>query len=351
MTKLASLWNNHRFTILSWMVTFVLVASLLGGALWWKNARAASAFAPVPTAGPNNDAGPVVTLPLPPVSGAIPSVGRHIQLYTNIPADLPRYEPVMYTVQRGEAVSRIAEKFGVTLESILYNNKDVFDDNPDTILKPGVILVIPPVDGLYYIWQTGDTLEAIAAKFKANVNDILEFPGNEIDLVNPDDIKSGTMLMIPGGSRELKNWSQLIAEETNQGGGSSACGGGPVGSLSFMWPTYGPHTLSGSNFSAGHQGIDISAGEGDAVLAADTGTVVFQGWSQYGYGYMVKIDHNNGFETLYAHLSNIFVSMCQNVTQGMQIGAAGNTGNSFGAHLHFEIHLGGVSVNPWDYIQ
>ena len=355
MNNFATLWKNHRFTILSWMVTAALVASMLGGALWWNNVQAAnSAFVPEPTAGPGNDAGSV-TLPLPPVSGAIPSVGRHIQLYTNIPADLPRYDPVTYTVQRGDAMSMIAEKFKITTESILYNNKDVLNDDPHG-LKPGMVLIIPPVDGLYYTWKEGDTIQKVAGEFKAEANSIVEFPGNEVDLVNPDEIEPGTLIMIPGGERELTNWAGLVPTYTRGSGsgtsevGGGACGGGSVGDGFFGWPTNGPHTISGNGFSPSHLGIDISANEGDAVFAADAGVVTFAGWSQYGYGNMVQIDHGSGYVSVYAHLSQINVSTCMSVGQGTLIGLAGNTGNSFGAHLHFEIRVGGANVNPLDFV-
>ena len=350
MNTFTSLWNNHRFTILSWLVTVVLVASMLGGAFWWKGTQAASAYAPVPTVGPGNDA-EAVALPLPPVSGAIPSVGRRIQLYTNIPANLPRYEPVTYIVQRGDAMSVIADKFQVSTETILYNNKDVLNDDPHG-LKPGMVLLIPPVDGIYYTWKEGDTIEKVAGEFKAESEDIMEFPGNEVDLVTPDDIKPGTLILIPGGERELFDWSSLAwSQSSGAGTGSSACGGGRPGDGSFIWPVAGePHTISGNTYGAGHLGVDMTGVEGDVVMASDHGVVTFSGWSQYGYGNMVQIDHGNGYVTLYAHLNAIFVGMCQTVGRGDQIGTVGNTGNSFGAHLHFEIRLGGASVNPLDYV-
>jgi len=351
MNRFASLLKNHRFTIFSWMVTAALVASLLGGALWWKSAQAANAYQPEPTTGPGNDA-PPVTLPLPPVSGAVPSVGRHIQLFTNIPADLPRYEPVTYTVQRGDAMSMIADKFGITTESILFNNKDILKDDPHG-LKPGMVLVIPPVDGLYYTWQEGDTLDKVAGEFKAERDAIIEFPGNEIDLVTPDEIKPGTVVMIPGGSRALEAIIPITYTRGSNSGTSNINGsscGGAVGDGAFGWPTNGPHTISGNNFSPSHLGIDITANEGDAVFAADDGVVTFAGWSEYGYGNMIQIDHGNGYVTVYAHLSQINVTVCESVGQGTLIGLAGNTGNSFGAHLHFEIRLGGAAVNPLDYL-
>lgn len=351
MIKFFSFWKNNRFGVVSWLVTVALVASLLGGAFWFKNARAAdSALVPQPTAGPG-EAAPNVDLPLPPVSGASPAIDRHLQIITNIPAELPRYEPVTYTVLRGDAMSKIAENFKIEMASILYNNKDGLEDNPHN-LKPGMNLVIPPVDGIYYTWKEGDALEKVAGEYDATVDDILNFPGNDVDLTNPD-FKPGTLVMIPGGSRELFDWSSLAwSQSSGTGSGGNSCGGGRLGSGSFIWPVAGePHTISGNNYTAGHLAIDMTALEGDVIMAADHGVVIFADWSQYGYGYMVQIDHGNGYTTLYAHLTTYFVTMCQSVGQGDQIGTAGNTGNSFGAHLHFEIRKNGASVNPLGYVQ
>ena len=351
MSKFLSFWKNNRFGVVSWLVTVALVASLLGGAFWFKNARAAdSALVPQPTAGPG-EAAPNVSLPLPPVSGASPAIDRHLQIITNIPADLPRYEPVTYIVERGDAMSKIEAAFKVSTESILYNNKDVLNDDPHG-LKPGMSLLIPPVEGIYHTWREGDTIEKVAAEYDAKPEDIVNYPGNDVDLTNPD-FKPGTVVMIPGGSRELFDWSSLAwSQSSGAGSGSSACGGGRPGSGSFIWPVAGePHTISGNGYSAGHLGIDMTAVEGDVLLATDHGVVTFADWSQYGYGWMVQIDHGNGYVSLYAHLTTIFVKMCQPVGQGDQIGTAGNTGNSFGAHLHFELRLGGSPVNPLDYVQ
>ncbi|HSQ40322.1 MAG TPA: LysM peptidoglycan-binding domain-containing M23 family metallopeptidase [Anaerolineales bacterium] len=350
MTKFLSFWKNNRFGVISWLVTVALVASLLGGAFWWKNAQALdSALVPQPTAGP--DEAPNVTLPLPPVSGEGPSVERQIQLITNIPAELPRYDALQYIVERGDAMSKIAEKFKIETASILYNNKDELNDDPHG-LKPGMNLLIPPVDGIFYTWKEGDTLEKVADEFDAKAEDIVNFPGNDVDLTNPD-FKPGTLVMIPGGSRELFDWSSLAwSQSSGTGSGGNSCGGGRPGSGSFIWPVVGePHTISGNNYTAGHLAIDMTALEGDVIMAADHGVVMFAGWSQYGYGNMVQIDHGNGYTTLYAHLTTYFVTMCQSVGQGDQIGTAGNTGNSFGAHLHFEIRYNGASVNPLGYVQ
>lgn len=354
MEKILSFWKSNRFAIVSWMVTIALAASLLGGAVWWRNAQAlASAAVPQPTAGP--DEAPNVNLPLPAAVDESAGIGRQIQLITNIPAELPRYKPVTYIVQRGDAMSKIADKFKIETASILYNNKEALNDDPHG-LKPGMSLLIPPVDGIYYTWKEGDTIEKVAAEFNAKPEDVINFPGNDVDLTNPT-FKPGTLVMIPGGSRELLDWTQFVPTITrgsNTGTanvGGVSCSGGLVGDGVFGWPTNGPHTISGNNYTAGHLAIDITANEGDGVFAADAGVVTQAGWSQYGYGNVIQIDHGNGYATLYAHLSQINVTVCMSVGQGALIGLAGNTGNSFGAHLHFEIRRGGANVNPLDFVQ
>jgi murein DD-endopeptidase MepM/ murein hydrolase activator NlpD len=126
---------------------------------------------------------------------------------------------------------------------------------------------------------------------------------------------------------------------------------GPVGTAAFIWPA-GNHYLSGYNFSLRwHPGIDIATQLGDPIYAADAGVVVFAGWNSQGYGNLVVLDHGNGWETLYAHLSQINVDCGQAVEQGSVIGLAGSTGNSTGPHLHFEILNDAYGrVNPWWYL-
>lgn len=127
---------------------------------------------------------------------------------------------------------------------------------------------------------------------------------------------------------------------------TNSCSNGATGSGTFMWPTDN-HFLSGNDYEAGHPGIDIAAGEGAPVYAADSGVVTAMGDDKSGYGNVIQLDHGNGYLTVYAHLSEIGVSMCQRVYAGQRIGSAGNTGNSRGAHLHFEIIQDNWSINPW----
>jgi len=121
---------------------------------------------------------------------------------------------------------------------------------------------------------------------------------------------------------------------------------GPLGSGNFIWPSQ-YQALSGTDFKEGHPGIDLSAPEGTPVFAADAGLVIFAGWTgPVGYGNAVMIDHGNGFQTLYAHLSQVSTHCGAKVAQGKAIGLSGNTGNSSGPHLHFEVRVPGGYLNP-----
>jgi murein DD-endopeptidase MepM/ murein hydrolase activator NlpD len=126
-----------------------------------------------------------------------------------------------------------------------------------------------------------------------------------------------------------------------------------MGTLNFTWPTLN-HYLSGYDYdpSANHYGIDIDGENGDPITAADNGVIVYAGWNDWGYGEMIVIDHGQGWQTLYAHLSSVNVSCGQEVYRGDLIGTMGSTGNSSGPHLHFELRSDEYGrVNPWDFLQ
>lgn len=278
------------------------------------------------------------------------AIARQASLHTNIPTR-PRQEISEYTVVSGDSIFGIAQNFNIRPDTVLWANKSQLDDNPH-MLRIGMSLTIPPVDGIYYEWQEGDSLDSVAQEFKAKVESILNWAGNKLDLANPV-IEAGTWVMVPGGSREFQQWIVPVAPSGRAGVvknvyGAGGCDAtvGAYGTGGFIWPT-ASHVLSGNDYWSGHLAIDIAGGVGDSVYAADGGTVVFAGWSSKGYGYMVMIDHGNGYHTLYAHLSAFTVACGNIVGQGRYIGAVGSTGNSTGPHLHFEVRLNGGFVNPW----
>ena len=259
---------------------------------------------------------------------------------------------VEYTVSPGDSVFGIAQKYGLKPETVLWSNYSVLKDNPHA-LSAGMVLKIPPTDGVYYQWKESDALESVAAEYGAKTEDILYWSGNRIDLANPQ-IQPDTWVMIPGGQREFQQWIIPVMPRGSAGVSSGLYGGGACpggyeglyGSGAFIWPTIN-HGISGNDYWSGHLAIDIGSALGEPIVAADSGVVVFAGWAAGGYGYMVAIDHGNGYQTLYAHLSSVSVSCGRSVSQGQLIGFGGSTGNSTGPHLHFEIRYQGGFVNPW----
>lgn len=288
-------------------------------------------------------------------------ISRSAQIHTNIPSR-PRDEISTYVVQDGDTVFGIAEKFGLEPQTILWGNYSLLLDNPHA-LRPGQELNILPVNGVYWEWLGGISFGSWAEFYGVTAADIIEYPANNIDAQSVGDynnanIPVGTWLIIPGGQREFVSWSAPLGVTRENPAsarvlGAGACdpvSGGAVGYGAFVYPSNNRY-LSGFDYSpeANHSGIDLAGNEGEAVYASDAGVIVYAGWNDYGYGNMIMIDHGNGFQTLYAHLSALNVGCGQSVGQGEVIGAIGNTGRSSGAHLHFEI-MAGTKVNPWSYL-
>jgi murein DD-endopeptidase MepM/ murein hydrolase activator NlpD len=339
----------------AWAVAIVLV--IMAIYLGWKVTSAqAGDVTQTESAGISEpDQKPVkgTTVYLPPLPQLTSSeaISRETNLHTVIPTR-PRQDAQDYTVVTGDSVFAIAKSFSITPESVLWANYVLLNDNPDQ-LSPGMSLKIPPADGVLYEWQEGDTLQGVADKFEAKVDDIIGWSGNKFDLTNPE-VESGALVMVPGGHREFRQWIVPTIPRGRAGVSSSlygagTCSGGyegAYGSGGFIWPADN-HYLSGNDYWSGHLAIDIAAGAGARVYAADSGVVVFAGPALGGYGNMVMIDHGTGYQSLYAHLSSVGVSCGQSILQGGYVGSAGNTGRSTGPHLHFEIRYLGGFVNPW----
>jgi hypothetical protein len=290
-------------------------------------------------------------------------IPRFASLDTVVPAR-PRTEVITYTVEAGDTVFGIAEKFNLKPETILWSNYEVLLDNPHR-LTPDQVLKILPVDGAIYKWSNGDGLNGVSSFYGVTPEDIIYFPGNNLnpeaigEWSNPN-IEPGTFLIIPGGKREFVTWSAPRISRDNPSVskllGPGACGTimtGAMGTGTFIWPA-NERRLSGFDYSpsTNHRGIDIAGRLGDAIYAADNGVVVYAGWNNWGYGNVVVIDHGYGWQTLYAHLSTLNVACGASVYQGGLIGAFGSTGNSSGPHLHFEmLHESYGKVNPWDFLR
>jgi murein DD-endopeptidase MepM/ murein hydrolase activator NlpD len=269
---------------------------------------------------------------------------------------------VTYTVQSGDTLFGIASAYGLRPETVLWSNYGALKDNPD-LLSLGMQLQIPPTDGLITTILEGDSIDSLARQFQVKPEDIAKDAVNNLTSVN-QALVAGQELFIPGGQRETVVWQVPKPVEVRQSSSGvkvysvGVCGEVAIPALGtghFIYPA-NAHYLSGYNFSAWHPGIDIAGHLGNPIYAADSGTVIYAGYSlnkagqPVGYGQYVVIDHGNGYQTLYAHASQLFVSCGQQVLQGTQIAAIGSVGNSTGPHLHFEIRHGGTAMNPWSLL-
>jgi murein DD-endopeptidase MepM/ murein hydrolase activator NlpD len=254
-----------------------------------------------------------------------------------------------YTVRAGDTIEAIAARFGLLPTTLIWSNQDV-EDAPDK-LQVGQVLNVLPVNGIYYTVEDGDSAAGIAEKFKAKVDDIFTSPLNGLQ---PNaNLIAGTKIVIPGGVKPFK--ARVVeTASTKSGNAGTYAYTAPAPAYSgatgnFLWPAAASYVSQG--FWWGHRALDIAASVGVPIYASDSGCVSYAGWSNVGYGYMVLINHGNGFQTLYAHMSQYYVDAGQCVNRGAVIGAMGSTGNSTGPHLHFEIRVNGAPDNPYYYLQ
>lgn len=256
----------------------------------------------------------------------------------------PEHEFVVYRVERGDTPNGIADKFGIKATTLLGGNPLLSQES--SLLQTGIDLVILPVDGVLHDVVPGDTLESISQQYSVPVETIVGYGPNNLEF--PYRLYPETQVLVPGAVREVFVWTPPSLESVR--GRSTGSGVTPliVGTGTFIYPV-GSRNFT-QYFWYGHPGVDIALPEGTAVVASDTGTVTFAGWNIYGYGNLIVVNHGNGYETFYAHLSGISVVPGQIVYQGNVIGSTGNTGNSSGPHVHFEVRINGAQDNPCWYI-
>ena len=328
------------------VISVAIVAIALSSAEWPAQA-ASNLSAPVLSAstrdkGNENEAG--VLARLNGHNGAIflngsraagETITRLARPNTIIP-ERPRLDIITYTIQAGDTVQAIADLFRLDPTTLMWANPAV-EDAPD-LLRIGQEVIILPIDGVYHEVAGDDTLASIAEEYKVEPEAIATCEYNYLE--SPDQpIEEGAYLIVPGGEKPY------IPKVVTAYAGSVPEGARGTGR--FQWPVLGMIT---QGYWYGHRAIDIGAPTGSAVLAADGGFVSFAGWTDVGYGYLIVIDHANGFATYNAHLSNMYVYTGQAVERGQVIGAVGSTGWSTGPHLHFEVRYYGAQQNPRAYL-
>ncbi|MFT7507130.1 MAG: LysM repeat protein [Acidimicrobiales bacterium] len=228
----------------------------------------------------------------------------------------------VYVVREGDALSQIAEMYGVTTNTILWAN----DITKASGIQPGQTLVILPIVGVRHEVAKGETLGSILKKYDADLEEVLEYN----NLASADQLSVGDELMIPGGEINIPRRVAHAAPTKSTG----ATGGG-----GFSHPVPGSVRTQGIH---GYNGVDLAGSYGTSIRAAAAGEVIISkpsGWNG-GYGQYIVIRHNNGTQTLYSHLSSNSVGVGAYVSQGQVIGGMGSTGKSTGNHLHFEVRGG-----------
>lgn len=254
-------------------------------------------------------------------------------------SDKPRADVIEYAVRDGDTLSSIALKFDVSSDTVRWANTKVDWKK----IKPGDVVNVPPVTGLVYKVRNGDTIYSISKKFETSPQGIVDFPFNTFSDDENFALVVGQTLFVPDGIMpDATSAPSVFANVLTPDAGSVSATG------SFVWPAYGRLT---QGFRWYHPGIDIANKAGGSILAADAGRVIVSGWVSSGYGYHVIVDHGNGYQTLYAHMSRISVVNGQSVARGSVLGAMGSTGRSTGVHLHFEIIRSGVRVSPLEYLR
>lgn len=262
---------------------------------------------------------------------------------------------VTHSVEEGDTVSELAQEFGIEQQTILDNNNEIVDP---AALEIGQQLTIPTVDGVLHTVQLGQTLDEIGEVFEAETSEILNFPGN--GLRSSADVKDGQVILVVGGQFpepvefqpvEASQFPLVIPTEGFLAGFPPARS--EAGFILPYWPCSAPSAIQDFGYARGrlHAGVDMPSfcARSSNVYAAQSGTVVLADWNG-GYGQLVVIDHGYGFQTYYAHLSQILVTRGQTVWQGMTVGISGNTGASYGEHLHFEIRIHGQPTDPKPYL-
>lgn len=271
-----------------------------------------------------------------PVVTSVLSASTEDQSTSTVVSDKLRDKVIEYTVTEGDTIGTIAEKFGVSTDTLRWQNDLKTKDS----IKVGQTLQVLPVTGVAHRVKKGDTVYSISKYYDTSAQAIVDFPYNSFANDETFELAIGQIIVVPDGIKP----SDVLWQPTARVRQITPDAGTVVASGTFVWPTSG--TIS-QNFVWYHKGVDIANRAAPAVLAADAGKVVVAGWPDgFGYGNRVMIDHGNGTKTLYAHLQKIYVVVGQSVNRGDTIGQMGSTGRSTGTHLHFEVITGGSQINP-----
>jgi murein DD-endopeptidase MepM/ murein hydrolase activator NlpD len=249
-------------------------------------------------------------------------------------SEKPRDQVITYKAVKGDTLSTIADKFGISADSIRWENDLTSDD-----IAIGQELKIPPVTGIVHKVMEGETVQSIAKKYKTDAQKIVNFPFNDFADLETFALNVGQTLIVPDGVQPQAPAIAFYAP---------SYANTPMGTGRLLWPTSGMITQYPIWY---HMAFDIANPAAPGIMAADNGVVVYTGWDRYGYGNHVIVDHGGGLSTLYGHMTEYYVKVGDRVSRGQVIGKMGSTGRSTGTHLHFETRVNGVPVNPSQFFK
>ena len=263
-------------------------------------------------------------------------------------------EKETYAVQQGDVLGSIAKKHDLSLAQLIELNPGM---NESSLLQIGQELNVTVNKPLLTVKVVEEKLKVETIDYAHIVKEDPSLPKGEKKVISEGAVGKKNvsyLVTLENGERveRVVTDEEIIQEPENR---VVVVGTKEIpsrGTGSFAWPTNGGYISShvGERWGAFHRGLDIARPSNYTIKASDNGVVTFTGWDGT-YGNKIVINHNNGYETVYAHLSQIDVSVGQVVEQGAAIGVMGSTGNSTGTHLHFEIHKDGAVVNPLSYLQ
>jgi murein DD-endopeptidase MepM/ murein hydrolase activator NlpD len=258
---------------------------------------------------------------------------------TTLPSER-RTKPIDYVIQPGDTLYTIGNQFKVSIDALKYIN----GLTDSSILSVGQELTIPPISGLIHKVESGDTIGSIAEKYDVAPQAIADF--NYI--LDTSKLAVGTELVVPGGKIPEIPLPVVYVPTSSFGSGTQA----KANKNLCVWPT--TVRIITQYYTWYHNGVDIASPSNmgmPPLFACSSGTVIRAGWDPFGLGLHVRIDHGNGFETIYGHMSRLDVSYGDKVGRGEQLGLMGSTGRSTGPHVHFMVQYNGVSQDPLNYTQ
>jgi len=289
------------------------------------------------------------------------------------PAQPRSEETRYYTIKSGDALATIANKFGVTVGTLIWAN----NLTERSILRIGDSLKIPPVSGVLHLVKRGDTIASIANKYGVETSEI--YDANH--LTKESILTVGKELIVPGGTppvpiavkpakpttkpttvavrpdipltritgKALDLYQEIVKTPDDTRSKPPDADLEKAADTKLLWPTR-LHIIN-QYYGWKHTGVDFDGDYTDPIYASEDGIVEKAGWNNSGYGLMILIDHQNGYKTRYGHGSKIFVQEGDKVKRGQVIAMVGTTGRSTGTHLHYEVYKNGKRVNPLAYIK